>query len=164
MGAEGTCIALTLVAARDPTFDATLLVPWGNGDTDLIAAVRGSMDEVSERLGNANPPVDFDSGQAMGSFLERNDAFLPNSQPNAWGLELVEDSMAVAPGDPQVLRVNLDLGSSASAMVAVRLVDRATGEVFMSPLLPDRDHRQRAPHHHHRVASDGPHRRRTCAV
>lgn len=132
----GTCIALSLAAARDPTFDATLLVPWGNGDTDLIAAVRESMDEVSERLGNANPPVAFDSGQAMGSFLERNDAFLPDSQPDDWGLELVEDSMVVAPEAPQVLHVELELGSSASAMVAVRLVDRATGEVFLSPLLP----------------------------
>ncbi len=136
VGAAGTCIALSLAAARDPTFDATLLVPWGNGDTDLIAAVRSSMDEVSERLGNANPPVAFNSGQAMGSFLERNDAFLPNSQPNDWGLDLVEDSMVVAPDLPQVLHVDLDLGSSASAMVAVRLVDRATGEVFLSPLLP----------------------------
>ena len=94
------------------------------------------MDEVSERLGNANPPVAFDSGQAMGSFLNGTTPSSRISQPDDWGLELVEDSMVVAPDTPQVLHVELDLGSSASAMVAVRLVDRATGEVFLSPLLP----------------------------
>jgi hypothetical protein len=133
---ESTCIALSLEAARDPGFDVTLLVPWGNGDADLIAAVQGSMDAVSERLAKANPPVAFDAGKAMGSFQERNDAFLPNSQPNGWDLRLSAESMTVTPGDPQVVQVDITHGSAAGAMVAIRLVDQATGEVFMSPLLP----------------------------
>ena len=135
--AGGTsCIALSIEAARDPALDVTLLVPWGSGDSDLIGAVRGTMDAVSERLRKASPPVDFDSGKAMGSFLERNDAFLPNSQPNAWDLRLSTESMTVEPGEPQVVRLEITHGAAASALVAIRLVDQATGEAFLSPLLP----------------------------
>jgi hypothetical protein len=131
---DSGCVALAVTAGRDPTLDVTILLPWGRGDTDLLAAVEGYLQNLDRHLTTVEGSVGFDARAAFATFVRENEAMLPRQTPDGWDI-VAPDLLQVDAGQTVGLRLDITRDSAASALIAVRLTNRLTGETFLSPLL-----------------------------
>ena len=131
-----TCLQFDVNAARDPTFDVNLLVPWGDGRTSLSAAVMTWFRDLAATVARSGSGAAFDADAAFGAFSEQNAASLPGSAPPGWSIGLDTDAVTVAPTEPGHLALTVTAPSMGSVLVALELTDRADGSTVMSPLIP----------------------------
>ena len=131
-----SCLELTVGAAVDPTFEVRLLVPWGEDESDLIAAVRGYLEGLEAALARESRATRFSADAALRSFLREQAAFLPVGIPPRWEFLIEPDVFEAGPGASVRVRLGITPRSGGSALIAVAVVDVRDGSMVMSPLVP----------------------------
>jgi hypothetical protein len=132
---ESSCLDFTVTTARDPTFDVRILVPWGTGDTDLVAGVGRYLESLEARLTVEDPASQFSARAALDIFVRENVALLPRKQPAGWVLT-ADPTLEVGSATAVPVRVAITAGSAGAALLALQLLDRTDGSAIMSPLVP----------------------------
>jgi hypothetical protein len=126
------CAQFSVVAGADPTFDISLLTPWDQGDRSLLAAIGSWFRELEMQSARGS----FDAQKALELFGEQHRDALPRSLPKGWEISTDVSSLTVGPGQSGHVALKVRADAAGSALVAIRLTDRATGEVILSPLIP----------------------------
>ncbi len=133
---EASCIEFTATAARDPTFDVRVLMPWAENNEDLVSAVRRYLEALEADLARQAPTARFSADAALRVFLRDNAGYLPRRPLQGWELRIEPSVVEVGAGEHVPVRLGIAAGSGGSALIAIVLVDRSDGSTVMSPLLP----------------------------
>jgi hypothetical protein len=135
-GVGSACLGITVSVAQDPTFDAEVLVPWGQGSQSLTDAVAGYFGSLDQLVASDAPGVAFDPATALEEFRAANARLLPEAAPKGWAFSVDPASFDAVPGRPAGVRLVISAPSPGATLVAIRLRNRSTGATVLSQLFP----------------------------
>jgi hypothetical protein len=126
--AGGATIVHGIGATEDPRLRVTLMVPWGQGDADLLGHLRHRLSSPRVELGNKEP-TDSDLRQASQGFL--------SADPGPWVPNLRDgmEEITVDVDEERGVEVRVDLvfpkALSTRTAYALRVTDTADPDNFV---------------------------------
>ena len=130
---ESGCVTLAVAASVDPILDVEILLPWGAGETNLVAALDEAFTALDQQTRTDGGPG-FDAAAALAAFVQEHAAELPEAPLAGWQVT-GPGQIEVAAGQSLGLQLDVAAGAPGVALFAVRFRDQANGATVLSPLL-----------------------------
>jgi hypothetical protein len=107
--------------------EAQVLVPWGSGDTDLLAYAQAYYQQVAGDQAAAEA--------AFKTFLNDNQTALPRGAPDQWQLGVSPGEMEAAAGESVGFDLNGALPRGGTTLMAIKVIDtQDRSRVVVSPI------------------------------
>lgn len=124
---EGLLLEGDVRFATDANIEIQVLVPWGSGDTDLLAFVEAYYGDVA-----GDPAA---ARIAFGEFLAANGDALPRAAPEQWQIGADPGGMQAVAGEGLGFDVNAALPTGGTTLMAIKIIDTDDrSRVVVSPI------------------------------